>query len=244
MRTCDRCGSKISEDSEGCPICDHMSATERENYKQASKFIFIAVFAITILHAAFYVVNCSKELMLIFRLGSEYKPPSILIHMTQNELSLNFTTVIIMYCLLPAAFLFFNILILLRERSKLMVLFPICGIAAEAAQLAQQCGNYNFAIKEKMSYLYAIIGVDILSALLISGFFAVMVRFILRGYSISQSRWLIVAGFGFVFARVIMKFYFQNDDELIPHFNEIKGYLLFSSTLLNVKKRLITSKTL
>lgn len=244
MSTCDRCGNKLTDGSGKCPVCDNMSDPERENYKMSSKIIFIAVFALTILHAAFYVFNCSKELQLIFEQGAEYKPPSIFIHMTQNELTLNFTTVIIMYCLLPASFLFFNILVLLRDRSKLMVIFPICGIAAEAAQLAQQCSNYNLAIKEKMSFLYAIIAVDVLSALLISTFFAFMIRFIFRGYSISQSRWLIVGGFGFVFARVIMKFYFNDDAELIPHFSELKGYLLFSAALLNTKKRLITSKTL
>ncbi len=244
MRNCDRCGSRLPENSQRCPLCDSMTENEREVYRTSSKIIFASVFAITVLHALFYIFNCSYEIMRILTVGESYRPPSVFIEFTHNKLFLNVTTVIIMYGLLPAAFMSYNLIILARDRSKFLIFFPICGIAAEAAQLAQQCSSYDLAIQEKMSYLYAIIAMDVLSALLITGFFAVMIRFILRGYSISQSRWLIVAGFVFVFARVLIKFTLYDDNGIAPNFSELKGYLLFSATLLNVKKRLITSKTL
>ena len=244
MHSCDRCGSKLDEYSGRCPICDSMSESEREYYKLSSKIIFLSVLAVTIFHAVYYIIDCSKEIINLFTLGEEYRPPSLLIEFIHNDLTLNIVTVIAMYSILPIAFMLFNIIIIARDRSVFLTVFPICGIAAEIAQLAQQCDNYNLIVREKMSYLYAFIGTDILSAVLIIAFFVIMIRFILRGYSISQSRWLIVAGFVFVFARVIIKISFYDEGELIPRFNELKGYLLFSATLLNVKKRLITSKTL
>ena len=220
-----------------------MSDSEREIYKLSSKVIFVFIFAVIIFHAFIYVLNCAKEIVDIFALGERYSPPSVFIELTHNNMALNVSTVIIIYGLLPTAFMCFNLLIVFRERSKLLIIFPICGIASELAQLAQECGNYDLVIQEKMSYVYAIIGMDILSALLIIAFFAVMIKNILHGYSISQGRWLIVAGFVFVFARILIKMSLY-DDEPIPHFNELKGYLFFSATLLNAKKRLITSKTL
>ena len=244
MRCCDRCGSKLSENSKRCPVCDSMSDSEREIYKLSSKIIFIFIFAVTVFHALIYILNCSKEIVNIFILGEKYRPPSVFVELTHNNIALNAATVIIMYGLLPTAFMCFNLLIVARDRSKYLIIFPICGIAAELAQLAQECSNYDLIIQEKMSYLYAMIGMDILSALLIIAFFAVMIKNILRGYSISQGRWLIVAGFVFVFARILIKFSLYDDAELVPHFNELKGYLLFSAVLLNAKKRLITSKTL
>lgn len=244
MRSCDRCGSKLDEDSGHCPICDSMSETERKNYKLSSKIIFLSVLAVTMFHAVYYIIDCSKEIFSIFTLGENYRPPSIFIEFIHNNLTLNIVTVIVMYGMLPLAFMLFNIIIIARDRSVFLTVFPICGIAAEIAQLAQQCDNYDLIVREKMSYLYAVIGMDIFSALLIIAFFVIMTRFILFDYSISQSRWLIVAGFVFVFARVILKMSFYDEGEFIPRFNELKGYLLFSATLLNVKKRLITSKTL
>ena len=244
MRSCDRCGSKLDEDSGRCPICDSMSESEREKYKLSSKIFYVFVLAVTIFHAFYYIISCSKEIINIFTLGEDYRPPSIFIEFIHNKLTLNIITVIFMYGILPFAFMLFNIIIIARNRSVFLIIFPICGIASEIAQLAQQCDNYDLVVREKMSYLYALIGIDILSAVLIIAFFVIMARFILRGYSISQSRWLIVAGFVFVFARVILKVSFYDEGGLIPRFNEMKGYLLFSAALLNVKKRLITSKTL
>ena len=141
-------------------------------------------------------------------------------------------------------FLIFTLLINIKKHSRLLLIFPITGIAAETAQLVQQFNNYTQVIKEKKSYLYGVIGMDLFSALLIIAFFIAMMLFILRGHSISQSRWLIVFGFVFVFGRIMMKLYFYDDEELIPTFSDIKGYLLFSATLLNVKKRYIVSKSL
>ena len=221
-----------------------MSDADRKKYRFSSITIYIFVFIISALHAVFYIYNSPKELIRLNDLGSDYRPPTDFINLARNELPLNYITVAIMYCILPVSYLVFTILINAKKHQRLLIFFPITGIAAEAAQLTQQLHNYTAVIKGKRSYLYGIIGMDILSAILITVFFIAMIRMILHGYSISQSRWLIVVGFGFVFARVIIKLTFYDDDELIPYFRELKGYLLFSSTLLNVKKRYITSKSL
>ena len=244
MRYCDKCGAKIHDNFSLCPICRNMSDTDRKKYILSSTIIYLFVFIMSAFHAVFYIYNSPKELIRLNDLGSDYKPPTDFINLARNELPLNYITVVIMYCILPAAFLIFTILINMKKPYRLLIIFPVAGIAAEAAQLAQQFHNYAAAVKRNLSYLYCIIGMDILSALLITAFFIFMIRMILHGYSISQSRWLIVVGFFFVFSRLIIKLTLYDDDELMPYFRELKGYLLFSATLLNVKKRYITSKSL
>lgn len=244
MRCCDKCGTKIHDNSALCPICKNMSDLERKRYRISSIIIFILVFIISSVHAVFYNIHGVEEFIRLKTLGSAYKPPMDFINASRNELPLNYITVFVMYCILPFAFLLFTIMICIKKHDRLLIIFPVAGIAVEVAQLAQQIHNYYQVIKEKKTYLYAVIGMDIFSALLITVFFIAMIRLILRGYSISQSRWLIAVGFTFVFARVLIKLYFYDDEELIPNFSEIKGYLLFSAALLNVKKRYILSRTL
>lgn len=244
MRCCDKCGAKTQDNFSLCPICRNMSDTERKKYIFSSTIIFLFVFIMSALHAVFYIYNSSKELIRLNSLGSDYKPPTDFINRARNELPLNYITAVIMYCILPVSFLAFTILINMKKHYLLLIIFPVTGIAAEAAQLAQQFHNYIAVVKRNLSYLYGIIGMDILSALLITAFFIAMIRMILRGYSISQSRWMIAAGFCFVFSRLIIKLTLFDDNELTPYFSELKGYLLFSATLLNVKKRYITSRSL
>lgn len=244
MRSCDRCGSKIHDNSALCPICRNMSDIERKRYRISSIIISIFVFIMSFVHAVFYTIHGMEEFIKLKNLGSDYKPPSDFINLTHNELPLNYVTVFVMYCILPISFLIFTLLINLKKYQRLLIILPAAGIGAEIAQLAQQFNNYSFVIKGKRSYLYPIIGMDIFSALMITVFFIYMIRLILRGHSISQSRWLIVFGFVFVFARIMIKLYFYDDDELIPYFRETKGYLLFSAALLNVKKRYIISRTM
>lgn len=244
MRCCEKCGSKIYDNSSLCPICQNMTAIERRKYSISSIIIFAFVFIMSTFHAGFYIYRGMKEFNRLISLGSDYKPPSDFINLAHNELLLNYITVFIMYCLLPFSFLLFTLLISLKRSHYLLLIFPVAGITAELAQLAQQYHNYMHVIKEKRSYLYGVIGMDLFSALLITAFFIAMILFILHGHSISQSRWLIVLGFVFVFGRLMMKLYFYDDEELVPNFNELKGYLLFSATLLNVKKRYIISKRL
>lgn len=244
MRCCEKCGSKIYDNSSLCPKCQNMTAIERRKYSISSIIIFAFVFIISTFHAGFYIYRGMKEFNRLISLGSDYRPPSDFINLTRNELLLNYITVFIMYCILPFSFLIFTFLISVKRSHYLLLIFPVTGIMAELAQLAQQYHNYMHVIKEKRSYLYGVIGMDLFSALLITAFFIAMILFILRGHSISQSRWMIVLGFVFVFGRLMMKLYFYDDEELIPNFNELKGYLLFSATLLNVKKRYIISKSL
>ena len=244
MRCCDKCGSKLYDNSSLCPICQNMTDIERKKYRISSIIIFTIVFIISFFHAVLHIVNGIKEFDRLTSLGSDYKPPSDFINLARNGLTLNYITVTIMYCILPFSFLIFTLLINIKKHSRLLLIFPTTGIAAETAQLVQQFNNYSQVIKEKKSYLYGVIGMDLFSALLIIAFFIAMMLFILRGHSISQSRWLIVFGFIFVFGRLMMKLYFYDDEELIPTFSDIKGYLLFSATLLNVKKRYIISKSI
>jgi predicted nucleic acid-binding Zn ribbon protein len=241
MRVCPKCGSRIDDNAAKCPVCEEISELDRRSYKRNSNILYYTALIITSVYA---IVCAFKGMDNFTRLKSQ------ILHMDHSILGMvrNDRTVTAVYSvlvdLLPLMLIIFIVALTAKGRCDLLLPFPVAGIAAEIAQIVKGYPNYSYILREKVSFYYGIMAMDIFSALLVIIFFALMIRMILKDYTISQSRMLVAFGFVLVASRVILKLCMAGDAEILRFVSDTKSYLLLSAILLNVKKRFVNSKNM
>ncbi|MBR5684054.1 MAG: zinc ribbon domain-containing protein [Ruminococcus sp.] len=239
MRVCPKCGSRIDDNAEKCPVCESGSEEERRSYKRSSKTLYYVSIILTSLYAVICAVNGIANILgirsNIRSLDDSY------FGMVGND---HVLTVIytVSAGLLPLIFILFIGVIMVSERSALLLVFPVAGILVEIAQIIKEYRNYLYIIREKQSYFYGIMAMDIFSALLVILFFAFMIRMILKDFTISQSRMLVVFAFILVASRVLLKINMSDEPEILRFVSNTKAYILFSAILMNVRKRYSNSR--
>ena len=241
MRVCPKCGSRIDDNAEKCPVCEEISELNRLSYKRNSYILYYTILILTSLYAAICSVN---GILKFSELKSQilYMDHSIL-GMVRNNLAVT-AIYSILLDLLPLMFVLFIAVLAVKGRSELLLLFPVAGIAEEIVQVVKEYANYSYIIREKVTYYYGVIAMDIFSAMLVVIFFAVMIRMILNDFTISRSRMLVAYGFVLVASRVILKLYMADDTEILRFVSNTKSYILLSALLLNAKKRYINSRNM
>lgn len=153
------------------------------------------------------------------------------------------------YLLLPTAFAVFTVLIVLFDRSPYLGILPVTGMAAEGVQFLAHTRDNIYAFPQKDGYFFGTVALDFFSAVLVVLLLIFMFRLTRRDYTINQSRWLIVAAFVPVFARVLLNVCLMDLMEdykfaggVSEWADQTKMYLLFGAALVNVKKRSLLSK--
>lgn len=230
-RICSKCGSEIPEGSAECPTCQEIAELDRSNTVKLSNAIYTGV---VIISAVFALLLISEGI-------------SSFLYELQNERSLvYFPDNVITHLLIPLAYAFFTVMIILRDRSPYLIILPITGIAAETVQLLTNLHDNTVSFVTRGSDYYITTVMDFFSAALVVVFLAFMIKMIREDYTISRSRWMIAASFTLVFARVVMKLCFieeyQVSGSLLSYADQTKMYLLFAASLLNVKKRKLNSQ--
>lgn len=239
MRACPKCGSRIDDNAEKCPFCEEMSESDRRSYKHSSKSLYYVLLVLTFIYAVICAVNGIKNILDIRSNIRSFDDSYF--GMVENS---HTSTVIytVSAGLLPLIFILFIAILMVSERSPLLMIFPTAGILVELAQIVKEYKNYSYIIRSYMSYLYGIIAMDIFSALLVTVFFAVMIRMILKDFTISQSRMLVVFGFILVASRVLLKINMSEDPEILRFVSNTKSYIFLSALLMNVRRRYSNSK--
>ena len=227
MRTCKKCGNRLPDNTMTCSACGEPFSLSGGSEKTLSRFLYIIVLTVSSVYAFFFLASGLCELF--SRFSESY-------YLT-DLLPLPFV-----YLFLPLALAVFIIIIITTEQSKLLIIFPIAGIAAEIVYFILKHREYiDMAFEE---YMLAILVMELFSSVLVIVFFIVMIRFILKGCSISQIRILIAAAFVLVFARAVLKYSLSDEtdpDELIGYTSNIKFYIMAAAALLNVKRRYVNS---
>lgn len=239
MRVCPKCGNRIENNKEKCPVCESSSESVRRSYKHSSKTLYYVSIILTSLYAVICAVN---GLVNIHDIKSNINLfDDSYFGMVENN---HILTVIytVLAGLLPLIFVFFIGVIMVSERSCLLILFPVAGILVEVAQIIKEYRNYLYVFREKQSYFYGIIAMDIFSALLVIAFFVMVIRMILNDFTISQSRMLVVFGFILVASRTLLKINMAEEPEILRFVSNTKAYIMLSAILLNVRKRYSNSK--
>ena len=239
MRACPKCGSRIDDNAEKCPFCEEMSESDRRSYKHSSKSLYYVLLVLTFIYAVICAVNGLKNILDIRSNIRSFDDSYF--GMVENS---HTSTVIytVSAGLLPLIFIAFIAILVVNERSPLLILFPAAGILVELAQIVKEFRNYSYIIRSYMSYLYGIIAMDIFSAMLVIVFFVLMIRMILKDFTISQSRMLVVFGFILVASRVLLKINMSEDPEILRFVSNTKSYIFLSALLMNVRRRYSNSK--
>ena len=239
MRVCPRCGSRIDDNSEKCPFCEEMSESDRRSYRHSSKYLYYVLLVLTSIYAVICAINGLKNILDIRSNIRSFDDSYF--GMVENS---HISTVIytVSAGLLPLIFIAFIAILVVNERSPLLILFPAAGILVELAQIVKEFKNYSYIIRSYMSYLYGIIAMDIFSALLVIVFFVLMIRMILKDFTISQIRMLVVFGFILVASRVLLKINMSEDPEILRFVSNTKSYIILSALLMNVRRRYSNSK--
>ena len=230
-RICPKCGSEIPQGELNCPTCKELEELDKSNGRKLSSAIYHGVVVVSCVFAALLIASGITDF------SFELREKKNLFYLPQNALS---------FILIPLAFALFTVLIILFERSKYLMILPITGMAAEGVQLITEAHDNIRKFYPKDGYFYGTVAMDIFSAALVVLFFVFMIRLIRRGYTINQSRWLIVAAFVPVFARIVLMICLFEDYEpkgsFISYADQSRMYMLFAAALINVKKRYINSK--
>ena len=230
-RICSKCGSEIPEGSADCPTCQEIAELDRSNARKLSSAIYTGVVIVSAVFAILLISEGIKSF--IYELQNErnmiYFPENVIVHV-----------------LIPLAYAFFTVMIILRDRSPYLIILPITGIAAETVQLLTNLHDNTISFVTRDSDYYITTVMDFFSAALVVLFLAFMIKMIKEDYNISQSRWMIAASFTLVFAGVVMKLCFIEEyavsGSLLSYADQTKMYLLFAASLLNVKKRKLNSQ--
>jgi len=230
-RICPTCGSEIPQGELSCPTCKELEELDKSNGRKLSSAIYHGVVVGSCVFAALLIASGITDF------SFELHETRNMIYMSQYFLS---------YIIIPLPFALFTVLIILFERSKYLMILPITGMAAEGVQLLTVTRDNIRKFYPKDGYFYGTVAMDIFSAALVVLFFVFMIRFIRRGYTINQSRWLIVAAFVPVFARIVLMICLFEDYEpkggFASYADQSRIYMLFAAALINVKKRYINSK--
>lgn len=240
MAICQKCGSKLPEDSVKCQICGEINESERKTYKRTSFYIYYISLIAAIIYTAFFILKSIINL-------SDIKDQTIHIEYSYLSMVKKSPASIMFYSvcydiLLPAALIIFIAVIMINKRQKLLMVMPITGILAEIALLIKESVNYSYIIRTKLSYLYGIVAMDFFVAILVTAFFLLMTKLILSDFSLSASRFLIVLGFVLFISRVILKVCMADDTEMLNFVSNTKAYTLLFSLLLDARKRYTLSK--
>ena len=229
MQICPKCGSRIPDDAEKCSACEELdiiNKLDRDNYKKISRMIYCSVVAFSIFFAVVFITEEIRECMYELR---------------NYPKGVNIPEMLISHILLPLAFGFFLVMIIVSERSKLMQVLPITGLSAEAVKLVSDLYGYYSRSSEKSSYIFGLMVTSLFSAVFAAVFLCFLLRMIRRDFNISQSRMLIVGAFVVVFSRIILKITLFDDPvisrDIFDYSDGSKVYMLFAAALLNVKKR-------
>ena len=242
MKVCPRCGSRISSDAVKCPVCEEISESDRKAYKRTSFYLYYISLIITVIYTAVYtvqsIINLSQLNTRMSRSESSYlgmvkKSPAAI-----GFYSLSFDL------FLTAAFIVFVAVIIIKGRSKLLLMLPIAGITAEIAQLVKEGVNYAYIIRTKLSYLYGIVAMDFFVAFLVTLFFVFMMLIILKDLSLSACRLLVVFGFVLFISRVILKICMADDPEMLGFVSDTKPYIMLAALMIDVRKRYTFSRQL
>ena len=239
MRVCPKCGSRIDDNTKNCPVCEEINESERISYKHSSRSLYYVSLILTSIYAIICAVHGMANILdirsNIHSLDDSY------FGMVENDHVLT-AIYSVAADLLPLIFIAFIVILVVNERSSLLILFPVAGILVEIAQILKEYSNYSYIIRSYMSYLYGIIAMDFFSAMLVIVFFVLMIRMILKDFTISESRMLIAFGFILVASRLLLKINMSGDPEILRFVSNTKSYIVLSALMLNVRKRYSNSK--
>jgi hypothetical protein len=227
MRNCQKCGKTLPGIRTVCPECGERSPLPENKEKSISRIIYLAVLTVSVIYAFFFLASGLCELFA---------------SLTDSYYLIDLLPLPFVYLFTPLALAVFIITVIINDESRLLITLPAAGIAAEIAQFFLKHKVFLDMAFEK--YMQAILLMELFSAILVIVFFSVMIRFTVKGFTISQSRILIAAAFVLVFARVVLKYSMSDEadfDELIGYTSNIKFYIMTAAALLNVKKRYINS---
>ena len=227
MRTCKKCGKKIPDSITVCPACRRLYSLHAEKERQISSFIYFSVLTVSVIYAFFFLASGLCELFA---------------SLTDSYYLIDLLPLPFVYLFTPLALAVFIITIIINDASRLLIILPAAGIAAEIAQFFLKHKVFLDMAFEK--YMQAILLMELFSAILVIIFFSVMIRFTVKGCTISQSRILIASAFVLVFARIVLKYSLSDEadfDVLIGYTSNIKLYIMIAAALLNVKKRYVNS---
>lgn len=233
-RICPKCGSEIPAGEPNCPACRELEELSRANQKKLSATIYYSVVTVS----SFFAVLLLLESVSFF--AEELHSIPKLMYVPEMVFS---------YLLIPITFMLFVIMIILRERSQLMIILPATGITAAVIQALTNMRGFTRSFTARDGYYYGMVVMELVVLALVIVYFVFMINMIRYDHTLGQSRWLIVAAFVLVFSRLVLKVSIESDFNAVSSGSDImeyadgsKAYMLFAAALLNVKKRYLNSK--
>ena len=233
-RICPKCGSDIPAGEPSCPTCRELEELNKQNRKKLTCTIYYSVLTISSFFAAFLLLES------VSFFAEEMRSIPRLMYIPEMAFS---------YLLIPMAFMLFVIMIIIRERSQLMIILPATGITAAVIQALTNMRGFTRSFTARDGYYYGMVTMELMVLVLVIVYFVFMINMIRYDYTLGQSRWLIVAAFVLVFSRLVLKVSIAGDfnpissgSDIMEYADGSKAYILFAAALLNVKKRYLNSK--